>query len=251
MAIRRVSVLDAAEIVPEEKDEPRPLTHHLDELRRRLLWSLATVAVTGVFCYFYTDAFLRHLAGVTGPMVFLRPGEAFLVKVKMALTLGALAAAPFLLYHVWRYIGVAMTVSERRVVLGALPFSYLLFAAGAALGWFVVAPAGLQFLVGFGSSYIQPFISVEACFDFCLGLVLGMGLLFQLPVVLSALAYWGLLDADALPRYRRHAAVAILLIGGLITPGPDVISQLLLAVPTYLLFELSIWLARILQPTHG
>jgi len=229
-------------------DRPRLLSEHLEELRRRLLWSLAAVALAAVAGYQLTDPFLHHITRVVGPLVFIRPAEAFLVKIKLALVLGVFISMPVLLYHVWRFIGVAMTVGERRLILGALPFSYLLFAAGAALSWFYIVPAGLRFLLTFGSSELTPFLSADASLKFALWTTLGLGLLFQIPVVIGALARWGMVTAARLRHYRRHAVLGIFIVAALLTPGPDVVSQLLLALPTYLLFEVSVWLARVLEP---
>jgi sec-independent protein translocase protein TatC len=228
-------------------DQPLPLTEHLAEIRRRLLWCLAAVILAAVAASFRTDELLHQLTRVTGPLVFLRPTEAFLAKVKLSLILGVFVAAPVILYHAWRFIGVALTVNERRVMWGALPFSFILFALGAGLGWFFVVPAGLRFLVDFHSLEIRPTLSVESTLSFALWTCLGLGLLFQLPVVLAALGHWGILRADGLRRYRRHIVLGILILSAVLTPSPDVFSQMLLALPTYLLFELSILLVRFLQ----
>jgi sec-independent protein translocase protein TatC len=198
--------------------------------------------------YFFVDPVIAHLARITGPLVFLRPMEAFAVRMKLAVLLGAFFGAPLLLYHAWRFVGVALTVSERRVVLGALPFAYLLFAAGALFGWFAVVPVGLKFLVSFSSPTVRAFLSLEACLEFAVWLCLGLGLLFQIPVVVGALASWGMLRSAVLARYRRHALLFILVLAAVLTPGPDVVSQLLLAAPSYLLFELSLIIARWLEP---
>jgi Tat protein translocase TatC len=115
----------------------------------------------------------------------LAPTEAFAVRLKLAMILGLVLGAPFVIYHLWRFVGVALTISERRVVLGALPVSYLLFSAGSALGWFLIVPAGLRFLLGFSSTALRPTLSVEACVGFALWTSFGLGLLFQLPVVIG------------------------------------------------------------------
>lgn len=221
---------------------------HLEELRRRLLWSVITVAVASFASYYLTDYIVHQMARLVGPMVFLAPTEAILTKLKLALMLGTLFTVPVLIYHVWRFIGVALTVSERRIVLGALPFSYLLFMAGVTLSCLVVTPTGLMFLISFGNQDLRPLISVQACLEFFFWMSLGMGFLFQLPVVIAALARWGFVRAATLRLYRRHAIVSILVLAALITPGPDVVSQMLLAVPTYLLFEISVWVAGWVEP---
>lgn len=229
-------------------DRGRPLSEHLGELRGRLIWSLSTVGGLVVPGWYLSRILIVQMTRVTGPLVFLSPTEAFGAQLRLAGILGLVLGAPVLLYHLWRFIGVALTVSERRVVLGALPISYMLFAVGSALGWFVIVPAGMRFLVGFSSPEIRPTLSVEACVSFALWTSFGLGILFQLPVVIGALAHWGLVRAAVLVRYRRHAFLGILMVAAILTPGPDVFSQLLLALPTYALFEVSVLFARFLEP---
>jgi sec-independent protein translocase protein TatC len=229
-------------------DQGRPLVDHLGELRVRLLWSVAVLAGMVLPGWYLSEDLIGQMASVTGPMVFLSPTEAFSARLKLAMILALVLGAPVLIYHLWRFVGVALTVSERRVVLGALPVSYLLFAGGAVLGWFVIVPAGLRFLLSFSSDALRPTLSVEACVGFALWTSFGLGLLFQLPVVVGALAHWGFVRSAALAHYRRHALVIILIAAAILTPGPDIFSQILLAGPTYALFEVSILLARFLEP---
>ena len=229
-------------------DRGRPLIEHLGELRSRMVWSVAGVGAMVFPGWFLSQKLIERMARVTGPMVYLAPTEAFAVRLKLAMILGLVLGAPFVIYHLWRFVGVALTISERRVVLGALPVSYLLFTAGSALGWFLIVPAGLRFLLGFASETLRPSLSVEACVGFGLWTSFGLGVLFQLPVVLGALAHWGFVRAAALAHYRRHAILVILIVAAMLTPGPDIFSQLLLAVPTYALFEISVVLARFLEP---
>ena len=235
-------------VVSPRRDRPLSLMEHLHEMRGRIVQCLICIAVLSVGGYFLTDYFIHIMANMVGPLVYLQPAEAFLVKLKLAVVLGTFAAVPVLLYHMWRYIGVALTVSEQKILFGALPLSYLLFIGGAALSWFGVAPTGLRYLTSFSSPDLRPLISLEACFNFMFALTLAMGLLFQLPLVLAALAWWGIIDAAFLAKYRKHAFLIILVVAGIVTPSPDIISQLLLAIPTYGLFELSIILARFCHP---
>ncbi len=229
-------------------DRARPLVDHLTEIQRRLRWSLAAVLALSVAGWFLTSPIIHRLARSVGPMIYLAPTEAFAVRFKMAVLLGVFLSAPVLIYHLWRFVGVALTLSERRVVLGALPFSYLLFVVGASLGWFVIVPVGLKLLTGFATADLRPTLSVTAVLEFALWTSGGLGLLFQLPVAIAALASWGFVRSATLGRYRRHAAVAILILSAVVTPGPDLFSQLALALPTYALFEISIAVARVLEP---
>ncbi len=229
-------------------DRARPLGDHLLELRRRLWLSIAASALLAIPGWTLSERLIHQISRVTGPLVFLGPTEAFAARLKLSAVLALALGAPIFIYHAWRFVGVALTVSERRVLLGALPFSYLLLLLGASFGWFLIVPTGLRFLLGFASADLRPTLSVHACVSFALWTSLGLGLLFQLPVVVGALARWGWVRAATLARYRRHAVLGILVVAAVLTPGPDVFSQLLLAVPTYVLFEVSVTLARFLEP---
>jgi sec-independent protein translocase protein TatC len=156
-------------------DRGRPLVEHLGELRVRLVWSFAWVGGMVFPGWFLSQRLIEQMARVTGPMVYLAPTEAFAVRLKLSMILGLVLGAPFVIYHLWRFVGVALTISERRVVLGALPVSYLLFSAGSALGWFLIVPAGLRFLLGFSSTALRPTLSVEACVGFALWTSFGLG----------------------------------------------------------------------------
>src|SRR5688572_14356866 len=114
-------------------DRLLPFFDHLEELRFRLLWVLLAIFIGSVIGYFFTDSCLRWIARSTGPMVFISPTEGFVVKMKLSVLLGIFMAIPVALYHAWRFIGVALSISEKRIVFGALPFAYLLFACGAAM----------------------------------------------------------------------------------------------------------------------
>jgi len=229
-------------------DTPQPLTEHLEELRRRLMWCAGGVTLGSVAGYFLTDSFINYLAQTVGNLIFIRPTEAFLVKIRLSVVLGILFSVPLILYQVWRFVGLALSVDEKRVVLGVLPFSFLLFAAGAGFSWFVVVPVGLKFLLGFQTIQVQPAISVAACLEFALWISLGLGILYQLPVVTVTLVRWRIIDAKTLADHRRHAILSILIVAAAVTPGPDVVSQLLLAVPAYFLYEVSLLLAKVFSP---
>lgn len=235
-------------LVSQPPDRARPISDHLVELRRRLLWSLAVAATATVVGSFYTHPFFDALSRYTGPLVFLTPTGAFLARLKMAVFIGLFVSAPVVLYHLWRFVAVALSVRERRTLMGFLPVSYALFVGGVCLGWFFVLPAGLRFLMACANTTVQPMISVESALSFSLWTCLGLGFLFQFPVVLVALARWGIVTPESLARYRRVAFILILVAAAVVTPGPDILTQLMLALPTYILYEISLWVARWVRP---
>lgn len=217
---------------------------HLEELRQRLFVCLAAVAVGAVAAYAAAGRVVEWLARPVGRLVFLHPFEAFTAYLHIACIGGLVLALPVVLYEVWGYVSPALTARERRWLACGMAASAGLFLAGMAVAYFVVIPLGLRFLLGFASATVQPMLSVGSYISTVGWLLLAFGLAFQLPLVLLLLTLFGVVDARRLARWRPHAIVALLVIAAALTPGPDVLSQLALAIPMWILFELSLWLAR-------
>ena len=228
-------------------DTPQPLTSHLEELRSRLIISLLFIAAFSVAGYFLSDPFINWLARPVGEFIFTSPTEALFLKFKIAGGFGVIAAFPIIVYETWRFIERALSIRIRSLIFLIVPFSCVLFYAGASLALFGVAPAAIKFLLRFGSPTLKPLISLSEYLSFIIWMMVGFGVFFELPVVIVVLAHLGVVTAETLGEYRRHAFVGIFLAAAFLTPGPDVFSQILLGVPAYLLFEISILLARRFQ----
>lgn len=222
------------------KDEPKPLLEHLDELRSRLIVVLIVVAVLAAVSYRFVDALIARLAGPAGGFVFFSPTEAFLVRLKIAAIAGLFLSVPLIIYEIWRFVGVALTPGEKKMTLHILPASYLLFVGGAATAWFAVIPAATRFLLGFSSPTLRPMLSIDAYVGFVGWLTMAFGAMFQLPLVVLFLVKIGAVAPGALGGYRRHVLLGLAIVAGVLTPGPDIFSQLALLAPTYLLYEVSI-----------
>ncbi|OGR88857.1 MAG: twin arginine-targeting protein translocase TatC [Elusimicrobia bacterium RIFCSPLOWO2_01_FULL_59_12] len=227
-----------------ETDTPQPFLEHLDDLRRRIWIVLGFLIAFSAAGYAFVDRIIALLARPTGGFVFTRLTEAFLARLEIALVSGCFLTIPVLLYEVWRFMGVALTPKERRVTLKILPFSYLLFTAGAACAWFVVLPAATRFLLGFATSDLRPLVSIDAYVGFVAWFMAAFGLLFQLPLAVLFLVKTGFTTPRALAACRRHVIVGLAIISAVLTPGPDIFSLLALLIPTYLLYEASIWISR-------
>lgn len=228
-------------------DTPLPLTHHLEELRWRILYCLlAFIAFSGL-AYFFVDPLINWLSKPIGEFVFTTPTGAFFVKFKVAASAGLILAFPFFLFHLWRFIEVALKVKERSFILLVIPSATFLFYAGLSLALFGVAPLATKFLLSFSSPDLRPMISIEAYLSFLFWMIMGFGVLFQLPLFVMVLSQLGIMDPASLGRYRKHVAVGLLLLSALLTPGPDVFSQIILAVPCYVLFEASLLIAKRLR----
>lgn len=229
-------------------EEKITLVQHLEELRKRLIRCLIAVGVAAAICFFYVDAILKIISQPAGQLVFLKPTEAFFSRIEIALYGGVFLALPVIIYQVWRFVSPGLVKTERRYLFWIVPFSYLLFVAGAALAFFVVLPVGVTFLLAYGTENIQPMISIDAYLSFVTMLLLAFGAIFQLPLVILFLTKLGLVTPAALAAKRKYAVVVIFILAGVLTPGPDIFSQFMMAIPTLLLYEISIILSRFVGP---
>lgn len=225
---------------------------HLEELRKRILYSIASIALFTVAGFFLAKKFLDLIINraALGTTYFFAPAEAFIAQIKVALFLGVVIAFPFLLYQSWAFIGPGLTRSEKRISLSYMGSGVILFAAGIVFGYYILIPYGLRFLLSFGSETIQPLINIGKYLNFFIWCLLGSGLLFQLPLILFFLMKLGVVDVDTIRKHRPEAVVAVLILCAVITPTGDFFTLLLLSVPLLLLFELSILVARLSRKRH-
>ena len=178
-------------------------------------------------------------------LVYTSPAEPFFAQCKVSLAIGLLISFPWLLFEAWRFVAPGLKRNERGVLLRMIPASYALFLLGSALGLFGAAPVGLKFLLSYSTAQLQPYITLNSYLSYMTYMTLGLGALFQLPLILFVLAYIGIIPVEALAKYRRHVFLGLLIVAAAITPSPDIYGQLLIAIPTYLLYEVSIMAIRI------
>jgi sec-independent protein translocase protein TatC len=230
-------------------DEPKtetpaamPFLEHLEELRRRLLRSVMAVVCTTIVAMYFSDELMRlvlkPLNGV--PLHNLQPAGTIWAYLKVALIAGVIAALPIVFYQMWAFIAPGLYKKEKRTVLVLIFASLCLFAIGAGFCYFIVLPFSLKFLLGFADDLIVNIITVGSYISFAGMLTLAFGFSFQLPIIAYFLARMGLVSAAFLNKGRRYAIVIILIVAGILTPTPDIFNQLLLAVPLYILYEVSI-----------
>lgn len=221
-------------------DKDMTLTEHLQELRGCLIKSIAALILgTGCSIYFLQDI-MDILTAAAKELYYMRPAEAFMIYMKVALLSGLILSSPFILYELYSFVRPALTLRERRFTLICIPLSLVLFIAGMLFSYSFVFPRGLEFFLGFAAGKVNPLISMESYLDFMLMLVVPFGFAFNVPVVLTLLAYLNIISAKMLMKYQRHVILVAFIIAGVITPTPDVITQTLLAVPLILLYEVSI-----------
>jgi sec-independent protein translocase protein TatC len=227
---------------------------HLEELRRRMLWSLGAL-VLGAGVGFWITTQYDIIGFLTRPvrplledgrLTYLHPTEPFMVSIKVGIFVGVVIALPIVFYHFWRFVAPGLMENEKRIFVPALLASVGLFVGGAALAFFFVLPFGLKFFLGFATESLQPMITINDYFSFAMQVTLMFGLVFETPLVILVLAWVGILPVRVLRRYRRHAIAVMAIVSAVLTPA-DVVSMLLMLVPLYLLFEISVVLAGVIE----
>lgn len=215
---------------------------HLEELRSRLIKSLLAFVICACLFFIYVDPVLHFIVEPVGHLVFTSPGEAFSARVNLALLGGFLLALPVILYQIWQFVALGLTEQEKRYVKILGPVSLVCFIAGIVFAYFVLIPISLQFLLSFSAGWMQPMITVDKYISYVGTLLFGSGIVFELPLFLFFLTKIGIATPEFLKQHRRYAIVIILIISAVVTP-PDVCSQLLMAAPLLILYEVGIWVA--------
>ena len=220
------------------------VTEHLDELRRRVLKSFLAVAIGAVISFIYVDRILEFIIEPVGSLVFTSPADVFIARIFVALVVGVLISLPFVLFQVWQFVSLGLKQDERKYVLLFGPLSVTLFFIGVVFAYLVPIPIALDFLLGFATGNIVPMITVKNYISFVGTMVLAFGVVFELPLVLVFLAKIGIATPEFLIQKRKVAIILIVILSALITP-PDVITQIILAVPLIILYELGIWAIKL------
>lgn len=229
------------------KNEKLPLTSHLEELRRRLIVVFIAVGVGFIGCYPFSGKILQLLQRlVTTKLVFITPVEAFFTNLKLALFGSVVLISPLILFQVWRFVSPGLTNKEKSYAGYFWGLGIFLFLSGGGFAYLVVLPLGLRFLLASASASLLPMLSVGSYVSFCLWFIVLFGLLFELPLVTILLVRLGWINLDQLAKNRKYAIITIFIVAAMFTP-PDVFTQLLLAVPLILLYEISLLLARVFQ----
>jgi sec-independent protein translocase protein TatC len=230
-----------------------PFLDHLEELRWRIIWSLAAlvVGVVAGFVLVYQFDLLTWMQGPILPfmhghkLVYTHPGDGFSVLLQSAMIVGVVLALPVIIYQVWLFLSPALHRHEKKVVVPVILGAVFLFVCGAALAWYFVLPMTLRVLFQFGDKDFEQMITVSEYFGFVTSMVLAMGAVFELPIAILLLSAFGLVTPQFLAKFRRHAILGSYLAAAIITPGDLFISSIALTVPLYLLYELSIVLSLV------
>ena len=234
-----------------QEDEKLPFTGHLEELRKRLLICIYTVAIAFVPAYLFKEqlfeVLMNPLIQVMEPgdkLVFTGLPEAFFTYLKVSFLTAILAASPIILYQFWMFVAPGLYNKERRLLLPIVFLSTFFFLGGALFGYFIVFPWGFKFFLGFATEWIRPLPAMKEYLSCSSKLLLAFGLVFELPLVVTFLAKLGLVSVDFLKKNRKYALLLFFVGAAILTP-PDVVTQVMMAFPLMLLYEISIIGARI------
>jgi sec-independent protein translocase protein TatC len=230
---------------------------HLEELRRRLVYSIAAVVVGFFACWwkveFIYDIMQRPIIdvlranGMSEKLVYLNPTEPFNLYLKIAALAGLFVTSPFVLYQVWMFISPGLYRNEKRYVVPFMVSTIALFLAGGFFGYKVVYPQALGFLIHFGRQF-QPMITISEYTSLFLSIILGMGLIFEMPILIFFLALMGIVSAGFMWKNFRYAILLIFIVAAIVTPTPDILSMCIFAAPMVALYGVSIGIAWIVHP---
>lgn len=242
---------------PGEPDLPRmTLVEHLDELRRRVVKSLIAVTVAFAACWFFVEPLAEFLARPIYAAVpdkklaFLGVTDPFILYVKIAALVALFVSSPIVLYQFWRFVSPGLYRKERLYAIPFVVFGTMFFAGGGAFAYYVAFPFAVDFLVQMGAAF-EPVITVDRYFRFLMVVVLGLGLMFELPLVIFFLAQIGVVTPRFLMRHFRWAVLLIFVAAALITPTPDVVNLCLFALPTIGLYLLGVGAAALVGRKSG
>ncbi len=230
-------------------EDKQPFLSHLEELRRRLITCAIAVGVGFGVSYFFAEqmfelliAPLKNAMPEGDKLVYTNLPEMFFTYLKVAFVAGILLAAPVVFYELWLFVAPGLYQKEKRYLIPFVVSSTILFVGGSLFGYFVVFPFGFQFFLGFASESVKALPSVKQYFSFSVRLLLAFGLIFELPVFIFFLAKIGLVSTAFLRRNRKYAILLSFVVAAILTP-PDVITQIMMAGPLVLLYEVGILVA--------
>ena len=231
----------------DQNEKVMPFLDHLEELRQRLLICIFSIMLFSIASYFFSKQIMKILLlpyPKTEKLIFLAPTEGFITYIKISVFIGILVSLPVIFYQLWKFISPGLYKKEKKYVPLFVFFSTLFFILGATFCYFVIIPLSLKFLLlGFATDQLESNIQIKEYLRFVTMLILVFGIVFELPLLSYFLSKLELLTPEFLRSKRRYGIVTVFILAAILTP-PDVISQVLLAVPLVILYEISIWVSK-------
>jgi sec-independent protein translocase protein TatC len=217
---------------------------HLEELRGVLLRVFIVIVVVSLAVYAFIDKFMAALIRSVDYLVFTAPADAFIARIILTLFVAFICVLPYVLFEIWNFVSYGLKKHERKYILIFGPLSFILFFIGALFSYLIVIPISIKFLLGFSSDLLIPMITIKSYISFVITMVLAFGVVFEMPLVLMFLTKIGVATPAFLIQKRKFAVVIMLIVSALITP-PDVITQLMLAGPLMILYEIGILVSKL------
>ncbi|MEQ8486598.1 MAG: twin-arginine translocase subunit TatC [Pseudomonadales bacterium] len=231
----------------------QPFLDHIIELRSRILRALLMILVLFFPIYYFANDIYQFVAAPllahlpeSSSMIATAVASPFLTPFKLAIVSSVFAAMPFILHQAWAFVSPGLYLHEKRFAMPLLVSSILLFYAGVAFAYFLVFPMVFQFFAAVTPTGVTMMTDINQYLDFVLKMFFAFGFAFEIPIAILLMVWTGLTSPDSLARKRPYVIVGCFVVGMLLTP-PDVISQLMLAIPTWMLFEVGVYLARFIE----
>ena len=232
----------------EEKE--MPFLDHLEELRWRLLKSIISVFIMMVICFYFSDYILSILLypgeniDPPVPLQVLKVQTVFIIKLEIALFAGIILSLPVIFYQLWQFLAPGLLLKERKLLPIIVFSSVFCFLIGGAFAYFIIIPYALEFFLGLAPVNIENKIALDFYIGFLLRLIIVFGVVFELPMLSMILSKFGILTPSFMRKYRKYAIVGAFILGAILTP-PDPTTQILLALPIIILYEVSIFICYI------
>jgi len=234
--------------VPENKKDAMSLVQHLEEFRRVIIISLAAIGIASIISFSYID---QIMSIITKPLdeqglklVYIAITEGIFIKFKIALIAGTVIASPIIIWQIWRFIVPALYPHEKKYIYRLVPISILLFVGGVVFAYYTIFPMAIFILIKLASEF-DPMLTVSKYLSFTLAFLIPFGLIFEFPLVVYFLTKIGVITPNLLIHNRKYAIVISFVLAAVLTPGPDPISQIVMAVPMLVLYEVGILVSRV------
>lgn len=249
-----VEELEQIKDIEGESYEEKEMTfiEHLEELRWRIIYSLIGIVIGTIIAWIFIDflveeILLRPAKESEVSLQNLKPFGQIFLYFQIALIAGLILSIPNVFYQFWKFISPALRKHERKYILAIVIFSTICFLAGIAFAYFVMLPLALSFAVQFGTQTIKNEFAVDEYMSIIVSVMLAAGLVFELPMLSFFLSKLGILKPSFMRKYRKHSIVIIMIAAAVLTPGTDPVSQVILALPLVLLYEISILVSKFSQ----
>jgi len=218
---------------------------HINELRKRIIYIILFLVPSFIVCFIFSDYILSIISKPLGDLYFFSPIEAFSVKLKLSFLCSIFISFPFIIYQIWKFIEPALYSNEKKVLIIGFISSLILFYSGSLLSIFIITPLGVKFLMSFSTENLKGLIRANEYLNFLLFMTLSFGFLFQIPIIMTILSAFKLINPKFYSKNRKIIIFLIFVASAIITPTVDTFSMLLLAIPLIIIFEIGIITSKI------